>query len=424
MTVKRSMLIGRTRWLLKQFKKKMWVRAALFSLGAVATAVMSAQLGPLIPAGWELILAAGSVDSILNILATSMLTVTTFSLSIMVTAYGSATSNVTPRSTTLLLDDSVAQNTLSTFLGSFLFSIVGIIGLAAGLYEGNGRLILFMATLVVVVIITAALLRWIDQLGKFGRVGDTISRVEAVAIAAARLWGQHPRLGTKPLPALLPGEPAVPLRASRVGYVQHVDIEALERIAVGHALELRVTAMPGAFVTPEAPLLWVSGADQLSASEHALRDCFALADERNFDQDPRYGLIVLSEIASRALSPAVNDPGTAINVLDAGARVIESYLDCRLQAEAEVCTRVFADDLDTEALFFEFFNPIARDGAAMVEVQTQIQSVLQSSAALAGNGALAMHARAEASAARARAMDKLESPRDRDALTRACHWLQ
>jgi Predicted membrane protein len=155
-----------------------------------------------------------------------------------------------------------------------------------------------------------------------------------------------------------------------------------------------------------------------------LRDCFALADERNFDQDPRHGLIVLSEIASRALSPAVNDPGTAIYVLDAGARVIESYLGCRQQAEAEVCTRVFADDLDTEALLFEFFNPIARDGAAMIEVQIQIQNVLQSSATHAGNDALAMHARAEASAARMRAMDKLESPRDQAALTRACLWLQ
>ncbi len=56
-----------------------------------------------------------------------MLTVTTFSLSITVSAYGSATSNVTPRATTLLIEDGLTQTVLSTFLGSFLFGIVGLV---------------------------------------------------------------------------------------------------------------------------------------------------------------------------------------------------------------------------------------------------------------------------------------------------------
>ena len=174
-------IIGRTTWLLRQFKKQIWVRATMFSLAAVATALLAAIAEPYIPYDINLTLAAGSVDNILNILAASMLAVTTFSLSIMVSAYSAAASNVTPRSTKLLLGDSVAQNTLATFIGSFLFSIVGIIGLAAGVYGDQGRVILFVATLAVLFIITATLLRWIEQLGKFGRVGDTINRVEKAA---------------------------------------------------------------------------------------------------------------------------------------------------------------------------------------------------------------------------------------------------
>ncbi len=46
--------------------------------------------------------------------------VTTFSLSIMVTAYGSATTNVTPRATRLVVEDVTTQNVLATFIGSFL----------------------------------------------------------------------------------------------------------------------------------------------------------------------------------------------------------------------------------------------------------------------------------------------------------------
>ena len=41
----------------------------------------------------------------------------------------------------------------------------------------------------------------------------------------------------------------------------------------------------------------------------AIAATFVIGGSRVFDQDPRFGLLVLSEIASRALSPAVNDPG-------------------------------------------------------------------------------------------------------------------
>ncbi|MBG6120258.1 putative membrane protein DUF2254 [Sphingobium sp. AEW010] len=114
----RASLLGGTAWLLRQFRKQIWVRASLFSGAAVIVALLAALIGPYLPYDPNLTLAAGSVDHILNILASSMLAVTTFSLSIMVAAYSAATSNVTPRSTKLLLTDSAAQNTLATFVGA------------------------------------------------------------------------------------------------------------------------------------------------------------------------------------------------------------------------------------------------------------------------------------------------------------------
>lgn len=77
-------VVGRTAWLLRQFRKQIWVRAALFSVAAVVVAILAALIGPYIPYDPGLTLASGSVDHILNILASSMLAVTTFSLSIMV----------------------------------------------------------------------------------------------------------------------------------------------------------------------------------------------------------------------------------------------------------------------------------------------------------------------------------------------------
>ena len=78
MTSGASTLVGRTVWLFHQFRKKIWVRALLYSVAAVMVAILSAVVGPYIPYDPGLTLASGSVDHILNILASSMLAVTTF----------------------------------------------------------------------------------------------------------------------------------------------------------------------------------------------------------------------------------------------------------------------------------------------------------------------------------------------------------
>lgn len=122
-------MISRWQWILKQTFKKLWFRATLFAIVAIITALLSILFKSMIPESVSVKVGAEAVDNILNILASSMLAVTTFSLSIMVTAYGSATTNVTPRATRLVVEDVTTQNVLATFIGSFLFSLVGIIAL-------------------------------------------------------------------------------------------------------------------------------------------------------------------------------------------------------------------------------------------------------------------------------------------------------
>ncbi len=132
-------MISRWKWILKQTVKKLWFRATLFAIVAIITALLSILFKSMIPESVSVKVGAEAVDNILNILASSMLAVTTFSLSIMVTAYGSATTNVTPRATRLVVEDVTTQNVLATFIGSFLFSLVGIIALSMGAYGERGE---------------------------------------------------------------------------------------------------------------------------------------------------------------------------------------------------------------------------------------------------------------------------------------------
>ena len=316
--------MSKWRWLLRQFTRRLWVRASLFALLGVAAALLAIPARHFVPEALAGQIGARAVDGILDILASSMLAVTTFSLSVMVAAFSAATSQVTPRATRLLMQDRSTQNALAAFIGSFLFSLVGIIALGTELYGERGRVVLFAATLLVIVLVIVTILRWIEHLSRLGRVGETTRRVEEAAGAALDERRQRPFLGGRPWHGeTLPGG-AVAVLPDRIGYVQHVDLGALAGLARDLKTEVGLLALPGSFVHPARPLGWLpAGAGE--AEEERLRAAVTVEAERSFDQDPRFGLAVLSEIASRALSPAINDPGTAIDVIGRAVRLMAAW---------------------------------------------------------------------------------------------------
>jgi uncharacterized membrane protein len=251
---------SKTVWLLRQVLRRIWVRVVAFALLALAMVGAARVIGPVIPAEWHTRMGADSVDQVLGILASSMLAVTTFSLSIAVSAFAAAASNATPRSTRLLQEDRTTQNVLATFLGAFLFGLVGIIALNAGLYDNAGRMVLFAGTVLVVAGVVAALLRWITHLMSFGRVDDTLDRVERAASGALRRRIAEPYLGGRALRDP-PPQGAAAVRAASIGYVQHIDMEAFWRCGVSpstrrrgtHTCMCRRSARPSCWRTRSSP---------------------------------------------------------------------------------------------------------------------------------------------------------------------------
>ena len=373
---------SRWRWLFGLMTRRLWFRAKHISVLAVAAALLSLLISPNLPEGMSTKIGADSVDRILNIIASSMLAVTTFSLSTMVAAYSAATSNVTPRATKLLIEDSTTQNTLATFVGSFLFSLVAIISLSMGAYGERGRVVLFAVTVLVVILIVVTLLRWIDYLLRLGRVGETTEVVEDAAMEAMKTRRDMPNLGGVPM---APDDPVssggVAVFPDRIGYVQHIDIGAINDFAETRHISVVVAALPGTFVHSGRPVAIVTG-DLDDDTEYRVRNAFSVGDERSFDQDPRFGLCVMAEIASRALSPAINDHGTAIDVLGRAVRILSVW--AKSEPEEVQYPHVHVPGLRLADLFDDLFLPIARDGAANAEVQVRLQKALAALAAFEG----------------------------------------
>lgn len=409
-------------WLVSVVARRIWFRATLFSIASVSTALVSIVVSPYVPPNLSTSIGSGSVDRILGIIASSMLAVTTFSLSTMVSAYSAAASSVSPRATRLVMEDSTTQNVLATFLGSFLFSLVGIIALATGAYGEQGRVVLFIVTIGLIILIVVTLLRWIDHLSRLGRVTETTRQVEEATIAAIKEWRKIPNLGGRALPEGFDGQTvgAQPVFTKDLGYVQHVDTGALSRIAEEAEIEIALVAIPGKLIAPHTPVAWLIGGTNDDLHER-VASCLTVSDIRSFDQDPRFGAAVLAEIASRALSQAINDPGTVIDVTTRALRVLAAWHDTEPEDDEVPYPRLQVAEVTAADLFDDLFALVARDGAGLVEVGVRLQKTL---VLLAGyGGEFAENARRHSSDALERADAVLYIDADRQRLRNAATGL-
>jgi uncharacterized membrane protein len=113
-------------------------------------------------------------------------------------------------------------------------------------------------------------------------------------------------------------DPVLTVRSRRAGAIQAIDGESLVGWAREHDCLAVLAHGIGDFVPLEAVLINVYGTDirvDRRAAER-LADMVALGDERTIEQDPAFAIRILVDIANRALSAAVNDPTTAVQVLD------------------------------------------------------------------------------------------------------------
>lgn len=410
------------KWLfvLVQISRQLWLRVALYSAAGVVTALLAVLLAPWVPEDFALTLGTGAVDDVLTILASSMLTVATFSLAVFVTAYTAISNAASPRAAALLVSDGRGHGSLATFVGAFIYAVVGLFALQTGYYGEQGRVIVFFVTLGVLAAVLAALLRWIDQLSKMGRVDEAIDRVAAATLASfdSPLAG---RLAARPGPM---AEPSLAVPAGAVGYVRNIDLEKLRSLAAEMDLSIQVEALPGDFVHEAQPMLRYAGRATFDTEAMArLRACWVIGERRTFDQDPRFGMTVLGEIASKALSPGVNDPGTALDVISTAVRLLSRWVRENGPAEAAPDSRLRLRPLSAHDLLEDVFAPIAQYGAGSTAVAVRLQEAFGALAQL-GDHEMAAAARRHAQLAMKRAFKDLQLDEDRARVRRAARRVE
>ncbi|MEM7644598.1 MAG: DUF2254 domain-containing protein [Pseudomonadota bacterium] len=370
--------MSRLKWLLTiflRYYRNLGLRVSLYALLSLLTATLSPLTNAFLPSGITARLDFSSVMPVLTILASSMLAVSTFSLNIMVSAHRAAAETTTPRVHRILLEDTTTQSVLATFIGAFVYSLGSIILYRAGFYPEEAAVVVMGVTILVVVLVVISILRWIEHLTELGSVDDSLRSAAGRASETLSSLARHPRFGAEALSeeTVLPAS-LTEVRARQSGFLQLIDVARLHDL-LSEAGCIYVEVEIGSHVLDGQVIARVSG----SVTDDKLEDLaksFTIGSRRTQEQDAKFGLIVLSEIASKALSPGVNDPGTAIEAILLSTSLL---WDCSRQEpdpDAFTSSNVFVRFPDQADLVTAAFAPIARDGADKIEVAVHLRRSL------------------------------------------------
>ena len=373
-------------------RSALWARPAVFCLLAVLAATGVLLADPHLPEsgfGWLHRMQREDVGRLLQLVAGGMLTVLTVTMSVMMLVLSLVAGQASPRAVPELMADRVIQTALGVFLATFVFALTGAGLLALDLLDGAGMSLIGSIALALLVAALVSLLRLIQR-------GASVMKLNEIV---ARLHGQAERV----LHGYFAREPAangdaaadvvggVSVRPVECGYVQLLDEPTLVEACRERGVRVAMLVREGDFVHAATPLMAVEGLDDDDDEDslHALRGCVVLGVERSPEQDPLLGFALLAEVASRALSPGINDPQTAIVCLD---RLCALLARAAVVPAAQYPAATIGDGCVTvrrpgfAAMLERALRPLMRDGAGCAEVQQRIAGVLRELSLLADPG--------------------------------------
>jgi uncharacterized membrane protein len=330
---------------------------------------------------------ASAAMALLSSIASGMLPLTglVFSLAFVMVQF-SATA-YSPRLVAWLAGSRMMAHSLGIFTATFLYALAALIWVDRG---GSGKVPLltvwFAILLLLVSVVFFVLL--VEKLGmlQVSRVlayaGDQGRAVIERDYALLREGGPEAE-SAKPAEALPPVSQVLAHRGGPA-VIQAFDRRGLVRLAEREGAVIAIAAAVGDTVSEGLPLLRLHGCTH-AIPERRLRRLVHLGAERTFAQDPKYALRLLVDIAIKALSPAINDPTTAVQALDQIEdlllRLSRRDLSAGRASDARGALRLVYPVPGWDDLLLLAFDEIRYCGANSIQVMRRMRALLKDLAA-------------------------------------------
>ncbi len=322
--VLRRLLPPRLVALVERLRSGLWFVPAVFVVGAVALSVVMNRIDRAVGVEESGSLAFGgdatSAQDLLSTIASSTLTLAGLVFSITIVALVLSSGQFSPRVLRTFLRDQGNQVSLGTFLATFVYALLVLRTVRIG--EGNQDA--FVPGLSITLAIVAAL----ASLGTFVYFVNHIAQSLRVVSIIESLAQETRACIDRNLPVRREGdggqEPSDTIEVCRPprsvvdnpapGVLVGFDDQRLVALAHRHDCLLRMVPMVGDHVPAGAPMFEVHG--DAEVEPHRLLGLVTFSSERTMSRDVAFGFRQLADIAEKALSPSINDPTTAVQVID------------------------------------------------------------------------------------------------------------
>jgi uncharacterized membrane protein len=256
-------------------------------------------------------------QAILTSIATSTMTVVSIVFAILLMTLTLASTQFSPRILISFVRDRVTQWTLGIFLGTFSYCIAALPS-ARSLPAPFAPVVTVVGAMALAPTCVGWLIYFIHHISNAISVNHIVDRIRRETELVIDELMPYPR----------PGNPDVAFGASlgqlkhvlasrRSGYIRFIDIGLLNSLAKSYGVCLRLERRVGQFIPAGGALMRTTHGDRIS-EERALQLLAAIdvGPTRTMQQDIEFGVVQIVDIALRAISPAVNDPTTAISSID------------------------------------------------------------------------------------------------------------
>jgi uncharacterized membrane protein len=254
-----------------------------------------------------------------TILATAgvVFTLLTLPLSTVAAQYGS-------RLLRVFLGDRTTQIVLGMFVATFVYCLAAALSIPPVEVEPEGPqvtatfgLLLMLATFSSLILLVQHISTMLQAPNIAAAAGAELQDVVHMEIPDEILSGDILDGGLATHPDSLLETDGYAVRARRTGYIQYIDPQYVLTLAREHDLVIRLLHKPGHNVWQDAPIAMIWPAARVDEElERQICNAFRIGNGRTPTQDVVYAVNQLVEMAVRAMSPAINDPFTAMTCLD------------------------------------------------------------------------------------------------------------
>lgn len=364
-----------------RFRRRESMRQSLWLVplvGAVAGALLgwgAEAVGDRIEMPSELTFTPSTASSVLSAIISAMIGLVGFVVTVTVLLVQTSTSQFSARYMRLIYRDRLLKAVLAVLVGTFACSFVLLRRVGETESPDFGLVLVGCLLLIGVLLFLVFFSSLLHRL----RPVAVASSVSQLGITAFLDLMQSPATVANALRQ--PVADAHPVDGTRAGTIQAVSLDGLLGWAQDHSSTMVFHHGVGDFVHPNAPLLDVHGPPPPPDAARTLEGLVALGQERTITQDPAFAIRVMVDVANRALSAAINDPTTAVQVLDYLEEMLLVIGRTPLSDQSVLCDtdgtpRVVLPARDWEDYLALAVTEIRQYGAGSVQVLRRLRALL------------------------------------------------